>query len=79
VVGEQGLDVLITLVPSERSSSLRITTTLRRWSARLERCMGFAAEAPTAPKTSSVRRRHPDPHDPTHERLQSSATMPSAA
>src|SRR6478735_4331176 len=44
----------ITLVPSERSSSLRITTTLSRSSTR---CLypdeSLPAVAPTAPKTSS--------------------------
>ena len=54
VVGEQRLDVLHHAVPSERSSSLRITTTFSRWSVRAcDRCAGLAAEAPTAPKTSS--------------------------
>src|SRR3954453_22343892 len=44
----------ITVVPSQRSSSLRITTTLSRWSTRwLYRAEGLPAEAPTAPKTSS--------------------------
>ena len=44
----------ITAVPSERSSSLRITTTFSGWPVpRLVRCAGLAAAAPTTPKTSS--------------------------
>ncbi len=48
------LTFCITVVPSQRSSSLRITTTLSRWSTRcLYRDETLPAEAPTAPKTPS--------------------------
>jgi hypothetical protein len=46
---------LITVVPSERSSSLRISTTLSRLStACLAAAAGLAAEAVTIPKASSI-------------------------